>query len=83
MTSRSPTRTKNQPHVRSIIPSFLPHCSRFLTALTLQDVRLALAKEEAAEAAEGRVASHNVTLITFLMTGLELEEQQYVVVPLF
>lgn len=43
---------------------------------TLQDVRLDLAKEEAAEAAGGHISPHNVTLITFLTTALDLEEQQ-------
>jgi hypothetical protein len=48
-----------------------------LLATTLQDVRLDLAKEEATEAARGRVSPHNATLTTFLTTALDLEEQQY------
>jgi hypothetical protein len=83
MTSRSSIRTKNQHRVRRIIPLLHPHCLRFLIAVTLQDVRLDLAKEEAAEAAGTRVALHNVTLTAFLMTGLDLEEQQYVVDAIF
>ncbi|KAM6490236.1 hypothetical protein JOM56_014213 [Amanita muscaria] len=43
---------------------------------TLQDVRLALAKEEAAEAARGRISPHKVTQTTFLTMALDLEEQQ-------
>jgi hypothetical protein len=49
--------------------------------MTLQDVRLELAKEEAAKAACGHISPHNVTLITFLTTALELEEQQCAIYP--
>jgi hypothetical protein len=49
------------------------------SATTLQDVRLELAKDDAASSAQGVVSPHRVTLTTFLMTGLDLEEQQYVV----
>ena len=54
-----------------------------LLATTLQDVRLELAKEEAAEAARGRVSPHDITLTTFLTTALDLEEQQYAFDNLF
>ncbi|RXW11429.1 hypothetical protein EST38_g14426, partial [Candolleomyces aberdarensis] len=43
---------------------------------TLQDVRLQLAKEDANEAARGAVSAHQMSTSTFLITGLELEEQQ-------
>jgi len=46
--------------------------------MTLQDVRLNLAKEEAAEAARGLISPHEVTLSSFLTTAFDLEEQQYV-----
>jgi hypothetical protein len=55
----------------------LPHCLHPPLATTLQDVRLALAKEEAAEAARGRISPHKVTQTTFLTMALDLEEQQY------
>jgi hypothetical protein len=45
---------------------------------TLQDVRLELAKDDAASSAQGIVTPHSVSLTTFLTTGLDLEDQQYV-----
>lgn len=48
------------------------------SATTLQDVRLELAKDDAASSAQGVISPHNITLTTFLTTGLDLEEQQYV-----
>lgn len=47
-------------------------------ATTLQDVRLELMKEEAAAAAEGAVSPHKMSLTSFLVLGLDLEDQQYV-----
>jgi len=47
-------------------------------ATSLQDVRLELAKEDAAEAAKGTTHANKMTFTTFFMTGLDLEEQQYV-----
>lgn len=47
-------------------------------ATTLQDVRLELAKDDAASSAQGVISPHRIMLTTFLMTGLNLEEQQYV-----
>ncbi|KAM6501762.1 hypothetical protein JOM56_001739 [Amanita muscaria] len=44
-----------------------------VSATSLQDVRLELAKEDAAEAA---TCSNKMTLTSFFMTGLDLEEQQ-------
>jgi hypothetical protein len=44
----------------------------------LQDVRLELAKEDSKSAAQGEEISHKTSLTGFLITGLELEEQQYV-----
>ena len=47
-------------------------------ATTIQTIRLKLAKEEAAEAAAGKVPLHKVSLTKFLSTGFELEDQQWV-----
>ena len=49
-----------------------------MAATTLQDVRLLLAKEEAAQAALGTLPQHKTSLSSFLMTGFELEDRQYV-----
>jgi len=43
----------------------------------MTDVKLELAKEEAAEAAWGIIRSHETSASVFLTVGLELEEQQY------
>jgi len=48
----------------------------FDKATTLQDVRLELAKEDALELENGGEALHKLSLTTFLVKGLELEEQQ-------
>lgn len=56
----------------------IPCLRRVASATTLQDVRLELAKDDAASSAQGVVSPHKITLATFLMTGLDLEEQQYV-----
>ena len=50
---------------------------------TLQDVRLQLAREEAAQVAIGNLPQrdlprHETSLLTFLMIGFELEDSQYV-----
>jgi len=50
--------------------------SNIISATTLQDVRLQLAKEDAAEAALGVLPRHKVTLPALLMAGLELEDIQ-------
>ena len=49
---------------------------------TLQDVRLELAREEAARSALGTIPRHEVSMATFLMTGFELEDSQCVIHPL-
>jgi hypothetical protein len=49
-----------------------------LAGTTLQDVRLQLAKEDAVHAALGKLPRHKVSAVTFLMTGFELEDSQYV-----
>jgi hypothetical protein len=49
-----------------------------ITGTTLQDVRLVLAKEEAALAALGKISQHKTSLSSFLMTGFELEDRQCV-----
>ncbi|KAJ2921118.1 hypothetical protein H1R20_g15975, partial [Candolleomyces eurysporus] len=43
---------------------------------TLQDVRLQMAKEDAEEAARGAISAHQTSISSFLITGIELEEQQ-------
>jgi hypothetical protein len=43
---------------------------------TLQDVRLEIAKADTEEAACGTVSAHQPSASNFLITGLELEEQQ-------
>lgn len=45
---------------------------------TLQDVRLALAREEAAQVALGKLPRHKISLSAFLFSGFELEDSQYV-----
>lgn len=45
---------------------------------TLQDVRLELAKEEAAQVALGILPRHKISMSVFLMLGFELEDSQYV-----
>jgi hypothetical protein len=45
---------------------------------TLQDVRLQLAREEAAQVATGNAPRHKISLPAFLIIGFELEETQYV-----
>ena len=37
-----------------------------------------MVKEDSCLAAQGEISAHQTSLISFLMTGLELEEQQYV-----
>ena len=49
-----------------------------ILGLTLQDVRLELSKEEAAEASSSNCQTHKVSLTGFLTMGLELEDRQYV-----
>jgi hypothetical protein len=41
-------------------------------------VRLELVKEELRLAAQGEIMVHQMSLTSFLMAGLELEERQYV-----
>jgi hypothetical protein len=50
----------------------------FFIATTLQDVRLVLAQEEAARVSLGTLPRHKISMATFLMTGFELEDSQYV-----
>jgi hypothetical protein len=47
-----------------------------LIETTLQDVRLELAKEEAAQAALGKIPPHQISMSAFLLTGFELEDSQ-------
>jgi len=48
-------------------------------ATTLHDVRLELAKEDAKELNNGVEAPHKISITSFLVKGLDLEEQQYVI----
>ncbi|KAF9029676.1 hypothetical protein BJ165DRAFT_1359234, partial [Panaeolus papilionaceus] len=50
------------------------------SGLTLQDVRFQLATEEEAAARSGEASVHKVSLSDFLLTGLEIEEQQRILV---
>ena len=49
-----------------------------MSETTLQDVRLQVANEEAAQAALGNLPRHDVSLGAFLMARFELEDSQYV-----
>ncbi|KAF9038738.1 hypothetical protein BJ165DRAFT_1531802 [Panaeolus papilionaceus] len=44
--------------------------------LTLQDVQLQLAAEEETAARAGEVPAHKISMSSFLLTGLEIEDQQ-------
>ena len=50
--------------------------TKSILATTLQDIRLELAKEEAAEMAAGVVPQHKMSLTGFLTMGLSLEDRQ-------
>jgi hypothetical protein len=43
-------------------------------------VRLELAKEDTQLVAQGEISAHQTSLTSFLMTGLDLEEHQYVLI---
>ena len=53
--------------------------ANIIIATTLQDVWLALAKEEAAQVALGNLPRHKMSLSAFLIAGFELEDSQYVI----
>ena len=53
--------------------------AKIIIATTLQDVRLTLAKEEAAQVALGNLPCHKMSLLAFLIAGFELEDSQYVI----
>jgi len=53
--------------------------AKIIIATTLQDVRLTLAKEEAAQVALGNLPRHKMSLSAFLIAGFELEDSQYVI----
>jgi hypothetical protein len=63
-------------YCRPVVPFYAANDAP--SATTVQDVRLELAKEDAANSARGVVSPHEVTLTAFLTMGLDLEEQQYV-----
>lgn len=54
--------------------------AKIIVATTLQDVRLALVKEEAAQVALGNLPQHKMSLLAFLIAGFELEDSQYVII---
>jgi hypothetical protein len=47
-----------------------------LIETTLQDVRLELSQEEAAQAALGNLPKHQISMSAFLLSGFELEDSQ-------
>lgn len=49
-----------------------------IAALTMNEVRLRLAEEDAKDVVAGTVISHEMKPGAFLEVGLNLEEQQYV-----
>lgn len=49
------------------------------TATNIAEVRLELAKEESADAVYGVERGHDITPSKFLVQGLDLEDQQYVI----
>ena len=53
--------------------------ANIIIATTLQDVQLALAKEEAAQVTLGNLPQHKMSLSAFLIAGFELEDSQYVI----
>ena len=55
----------------------LSNCYSF-TETTLNDIRLQLAREEAAQVTVGELPQHSTSLSAFLMQGFELEDSQYV-----
>lgn len=65
--------------VSGMFPFIFPHLFLTLTlflATTLQDVQLELMKEDAAEGAK---SPHKVSLTSFLVIGMDLEDQQCVI----
>ena len=50
--------------------------TNILPGTTLQDVRLELAKEDAVQAALGKLPRHKVSSGGFLMIGFKLEDSQ-------
>ena len=53
--------------------------ANFMIVTTLQDVWLALAKEDTAQVALGNLPWHKMSLSAFLITGFELEDSQYII----
>ena len=50
--------------------------SNVIQGTTLQDVRLLLAQEEAAQVALGQLPRHKVSMSAFLLIGFDLEDSQ-------
>ena len=48
----------------------------FISATTMQDVRLELAQEETRQLASGHVNRHKVTMTGFFSMGFDIEDQQ-------
>ncbi len=73
---KQPTRTKNRLSV-CIVSIFIviafTYCQCYPAETTLHDVRLQLAEEDDREARWEVISSHQVSVNTFLLTGIELE----------
>lgn len=78
---RSPIRMKYRKLVR--IAPFHTTISDEATGLTENDVRLQFAREESTAETDGGVMPHKVTRSGFISEGLDIEEQQCVLVSLF
>ena len=79
MTQQSQTHLKISRTVCA--SSFEGNMFSFKLAVTMAQVHQQLAEEELAGAKLGEITAHEVSLGTFISTGLELEEYQYVSQP--
>ena len=52
---------------------------KIIIVTTLQNVWLALAKQEAAQVALSNLPQHKMSLSAFLIAGFELEDSQYII----
>ena len=78
MTQKHRIRTRNPSAVRYITWSNVLVTNTFETATTLQDVRLELAKEDAAQATQAGTELPKLSLTGFFTTAFELEDCQCV-----
>lgn len=60
----------------SLILSVYEEIYLFHIGTTIQEIRLKLAKEDAAEVANGVIFPHTTSATVFLTKGLEIEAQQ-------